>query len=97
MIKHKHAPAGFIAQFFTDEKLPYPGAPNQEYRGNHFMDVTGEWCPTLEEAIVSVKKRRPLEIKKLRKRLETLEAKVQEQKDWIKSLEETSETIVEEK
>ena len=97
MIKYKHAPAGYIAQFFTDEKLSYPGAPNQDYRDNHFMDVTGAWCPTLKEAIESVKKQRPKEIKKLQKKLEALEAKVQEQKAWIKQLQETSESPVEEK
>lgn len=97
MIKYKHAPAGYIAQFFTDEKLPYPGVPNQDYRDNHFMDVTGAWCPTLVEAIESVKKQRPKEIKKLQKKLEVMEAKVQEQREWIKRLSEASETSVREK
>jgi len=97
MIKYKRAPAGYIAQFFTDEKLPYPGAVNQDYRDNHFMDVTGDWCPTLPEAIESVKKQRPKEIKKLQKKLEALEARAQELRAYIKQLQETSATSVEEK
>lgn len=97
MIKFKKAPAGFIAQYFTDEKLPYQGVPNQEYRDNHYMDVSGSWCPTLEEAIASVKKQRPKEIKKLQKKLEGMETKVRELKEWISLLEKTSDTPVEEK
>lgn len=97
MIKWKKAPAGFIAQFFTDEKLPYPGAPNQNYRDNHFMNVTGEWCPTLEGALESVKRQRPKEVKKLQKKVAVLEMKVAELKNWIALLEGSSETHVEEK
>lgn len=97
VIKYKHAPAGYIAQFYTDEKLPYPGSPNPDYKDNHFMSVTGHWSPTLEEAIESVKKQRPKEVKKLQKKLETLEAKVAELRAWIKLLEETSDTTIEER
>lgn len=97
MIKWKKAPAGFIAQFFTDEKLPYPGAPNQDYRDHHFMDVTGAWCPTLKEAIESVKKQRPKEVKKLQKKVAVLEEKVADLKAWIAQLEGSSDTSIEEK
>ena len=86
MIKYKHAPIGFIAQFFTDEKLPYPGAPDQEYRDNLFMGVTGDWCPTLEGATESVKAHRPKEVKKLQKKLEKKEAKLRSLEEKVADL-----------
>lgn len=75
MISLKKAPAGIIGQFVTDEKLPFPGVPNQEYKDHHFLDVTGEWCATEEEAIASVKKAREKKIKSLEKRM----AKIREE------------------
>jgi len=93
MIKFKKAPAGYIAQFFTDDRRPYPGAPNQEFLDHHYMDVTGEWCPTLEEAIESVKKQRPKEVKKLQKKLAKLEAQVVEHKALIRDLETSSDAV----
>jgi TolA-binding protein len=95
MIKYRKAPAGYIAQYFTDEKLPLPGSPNQNYLDNQFLDVTGFWSSSLEDALMSVKKQRPVVIKKLQKKLEKLESKVNDLRTWIEILRETSDEIVE--
>ncbi len=94
MIKYKKAPAGFIAQYCTDDKRAYAGAPNQNYRDNHYMGVTGEWCPTLDEAIKSVKKQLPREVKKLQKKVERLKAQVAAYEAMVKDLEGTSDKLV---
>lgn len=79
MIKVKKAPAGFIGQIYKDDS-------DTEWNG--FLDVTGKWTTTLEDAVTSVKKERTRKITNLQRRIESLRAQ-------IKELEDASDVIVE--
>lgn len=87
MILYKEAPAGFICQFFEDDGLHYPHTK--------YLDICGKWCPTLEEAVESVKKERPKKIKKLQKEIEKLQQKIKESQELIDLIESTSENVKE--
>jgi len=74
MIQVKHAPAGHIGQLFAD---PDPRKPGCRTR---FLDVTGNWCETEEDALEDVRGRArshrlkllDAQIKRLAEKLECL-------------------------
>ena len=75
MIQWKKAPAGFICQYFADELDP--PLPNG-YRARSFLFVTGQWSPTLAEAIQSVRDEKPKALKKLMRKREAIMAKLKD-------------------
>lgn len=97
MIIWNSAPAGFIAQFFSDGPVPNQEPTLRSKQERVFLDVTGEWCQTYDEAIRSVIKERPKKLKKEMKKLRELEMKVLALRSMIKALEEASESSIKEK
>lgn len=81
MIKTKNAPAGWIAQYFSD-------SPDSPIPGRHtFLKVTGRWSPTREEALASVQNEKKRSIA----RLITKRDKIDEE---IRAPERVSDTIM---
>lgn len=88
MIFYKEAPNGFICQFFKDDGKAYPLST--------YLDISGKWCPTLEQAVESVKKERPKTIKKLQKKIQKLQNDIKETQELIDLINETSDSVVSE-
>ena len=87
MIKVKQAPAGWIAQLYSD----VPDKDILEKRNAvyyPYLGVCGRWCPTKEEAVQSVKDVRESELKKLEKKREKFLAQSDGHISRIKSAQE---------
>lgn len=90
MIYVKHAPAGHIAQYFTDEPAQYGLSI---HGGRAFLKVTGKWCPTREEALASVKAYKAKELTRLRAKLQKVTQDLEAQ---IAALDASSDEVMDE-
>jgi len=77
MIKVKHAPAGYIAHVFSDTRS-HGQERGRAYNKEHaiFLDVTGEWCPTRDEAINTCRAECKVKTAKIDRRIAKLKADI---------------------